>query len=412
MAPSCAGTQVAPKEPGGFDLTSCIYFCLVLFWLLLPSGTAPPLIALVLVGICWLVTGQKADYKSALRPWFWPVIALLCLSVAGLWHSLDRELGMDYALKGKYWILAPIFTGLCLKGRRVFHMVAALWAGLGIGVVLAVGQRLGWLPPNSNGYMGYGVAYTFCAPYLVFGMLMAGFYYQRTQRRLYRMGLIFLIAAFIGHLSLLHGRIGYLLILITVPMIVNQLANKMSRGIKLVICIAVIAGLCLSPAVQSRMRFTFGVLKTNKERLLKCEDVADAPRLWIYSQAIKAFNQSPVFGIGTGSFTEFTRPTGHTVTHPHNNLLYMLMSYGVPGGLVFFWLFGTLFYIAWPRRHTELGYFVLSVGWIIFVAGMFDTSLLNSQTLIMFSVTYGFLYPLQKMPKGRAVLKKEELVEA
>jgi O-antigen ligase len=83
------------------------------------------------------------------------------------------------------------------------------------------------------------------------------------------------------------------------------------------------------------------------------------------------------------------------VTHPHNNFLYMGVSFGIFGLAACFWFFWKMFKTSWYSRKTGLGYFVLSTCLVLFLGGMFDTQILNTGTLLFLAMAYGMMnhYP-------------------
>jgi O-antigen ligase len=104
---------------------------IVLTFFLLPTGTAPPLISIGIAGLVWLVSGKVIHIKSIFRQsWFFPVIPFLILPWIGLLYSQNLDLGMDYALKTKYWIALFITAGLSLDEKRVHLFMKWFWAGL------------------------------------------------------------------------------------------------------------------------------------------------------------------------------------------------------------------------------------------------------------------------------------------
>ena len=162
-------------------------------------------------------------------------------------------------------------------------------------------------------------------------------------------------------------------------------------------CAGVLAlALFLSPVVRETVQKTARMLTENREKALQGQEIQNMPRFYIMSQAVSALKTSPVLGIGTGSLTAFSKGEGSPVAHPHNNFMYMGVSFGIPGFLACAWLFWTLFSISWKRRSTPLGYFTFSTCLVLFLGGMFDTQLLNTGTLMMLAITYGFLNRLSR----------------
>ncbi|MCP4720937.1 MAG: O-antigen ligase family protein, partial [Desulfobacteraceae bacterium] len=293
-----------------------------------------------------------------------------------------------------------VVVGCYYSEKRFFILVSALWAGLLTGAVLALGQVLGLVEPIRAHYLGFGIVYTLVAMYLIIGILMAAFYFKQATTRQSKIGLILLILAFLFHLTVLEGRSGYLIFILVSPMVARDLMHGFSFKIKALVFGVLVLSLCLSPVVRNRVVYTFDQLKANKEKVLKGKDIKSMPRPYIIKQAIDIMKQHPLIGIGTGSLTEPTRANGHEVAHPHNNFLYMGVSFGMIGFISCFWLFWNMFARSWRFRETPVGYFVFSTCLVLFLGGMFDTQILNTGTLLLLSITYGFLHQLDGASKG------------
>ena len=115
------------------------------------------------------------------------------------------------------------------------------------------------------------------------------------------------------------------------------------------------------------------------------------PRPFILESAVKIFIEHPVIGVGTGGFKYHTKIMGSAKSHPHNNILYMAVSFGIFGIFACLWLFWKMFKVAWNEREKPLGYLVLSICMVIFLGGFFDTHILNTGTALLFAMGYGFL---------------------
>lgn len=373
-----------------------IFYFIVLTFFALPTGTAPPLIAIGLAALIWLVSGKIAHIKKIImQPWFYPVIPFLVLPWIGLLYSQNTDLGMDYALKTKYWLVIFITAGFAFDEEKVFILLKWFWAGLLMGAFLALIQVMGIVTPIQQEYLGFGIVHTLLCMYLITGILTASFYFKNTGSWKGRFVFLFLILAFLFHLAVLRGRTGYLIFGIISPFVANNLMYKFSRKIKIAVAVILVCFLLLSPIVKEEVKGTFVKLNEQKENILKGEYVVELSRFFMVRESVRIIMAHPFMGIGTGSITEATKAKGHLVTHPHNNFLYMGASYGILGIAACFWLFWKMFKTSWRLRNTALGYFVFSACIVLFLGGMFDTQILNTGTLLFLSLTYGLLNHLR-----------------
>ena len=372
-----------------------IFIFLILTFFCLPSGTAPPLLSIGLASLVWFFSGRIFHIKPIVKQsWFFPVIPFLFLPWIGLLYSQDFDLGMDYALKTKYWVAVLISAGLTFNEKRFKILLQWFWAGLLIGSILAFFQSIGVMA-QKGGAPGFGIAHTFISMYLIIGILTVSFSFKKTRSSKNKLILFFLFLAFLFHLTILRGRGGYLIFGLLSPLIANHLMYKFSLKIKIAATIVLVCSLSLSPVVREVVNNTFVDLSGQEKKLLKGEDVTKFPRPFMVRESLKIIVTNPLFGIGTGSISVPTKADGHLLTHPHNNFLYMGVSFGIFGILACCWLFWKMFKLSWGSRNTELGYFIFSTCIVLFLSGMLDTQILNTGTLLLLSLTYGMLNHLR-----------------
>lgn len=378
-----------------------IFWCVALTFLLFPTGTAPPLIGLGLACAVWLFSGRFVSALSIVQQaWFRPVVLFILLPWIGLTYSQNLDLGMDYAMKTKYWIALFVSASCCIDEKRIFILVSALWAGLLAGAALALIQFVGLVTAIDKNFLGFGIVHTLVSMYLIVGILMAAFYIKNINNFKIKLLLSLLILAFVFHLTVLEGRSGYLIFILISPLVAWDLMARFPLKIKALACLIIMICISLSPVVRVRVNDTYTKLMSQKDRILEGEDVKDFPRFYMAREALNIIKQHPVIGIGTGSLAEATRTKGHEVSHPHNNLLYMGASFGIVGVISCLWLFWNMFIRSWRCRKTPLGYFVFSTCLVLFLGGLFDTQILNTGTLLMLSMTYGFLHHLDGGKEG------------
>jgi len=369
-----------------------IFYCIALTFFLLPTGTAPPLISIALAFLIWIISGKVRHIMAMIRqPWFYPVLPFLILPWIGLLYSQNMDLGMDYAMKTKYWAAVFITAGVMLDENRVSILLKWFWAGLLMGAFLALIQLMGLMPIIKKGYLGFGIVHTLIGMYLIIGVMTASFYFKNAGSWKQRVILLFLILAFTFHIAVLKGRSGYLIFGLLSPFVANNLMSRFSLKIKVAVSIILICSLLISPVVRKVITDSVVTLIKQKEKVLKGKDIKKMPRPFIIRETVRIMKAHPFIGIGTGSLTEPTKAKGHPVSHPHNNFLYMGVSYGIFGLAACFWLFWKMFKLSWQSRQTALGYFIFSTCSVLFLGGMFDTQILNTGTLLFLSLAYGMM---------------------
>jgi O-antigen ligase len=128
--------------------------------------------------------------------------------------------------------------------------------------------------------------------------------------------------------------------------------------------------------------------------------------------AIPIFLDNPLIGVGTGGYqAEMMRrgkPGDPDMAHPHNNLLHMAVSYGIIGIIAYLWLFAETIRNAWEQRETPVGFFVLSSAVVIFVSGLFNTTVLDVGTLFLLAVAVGLQQAFPKFADARNLQVKKD----
>jgi len=366
----------------------------------MPLGTSLPTIFSILTASVWLFSGRIVRVKKIYRnSWFFPVILLIIIPWIGLLYTPDlKGLGINYARKTHYWIY-----GIALASVS-FHLVdSEKWIqffliGLAGNAVVGLCQLIGIVPPIEGWYCGIGRGYSTLSAYLIIGILTASFYFKTTDNRRIRICSVVLMSLFFLHLVILEGRTGYVTFFVLSPMIFMNCFKKLNIP-KFIGCCVVLTGLMLlSPIVRERITRTIDEIKYHIN--------ADESRSWgkVYSDkqdrffmwynSVHIFLDNPLIGIGTGGYkTEVSRRGNYKVpdiSHPHNDLLYMAVSYGIIGMAAFFWLFAEILKNSWRQKQSVIGYFVFATGIVILISGVFNGQTIDAGTALLLSLSAGF----------------------
>ncbi|MCF6247895.1 MAG: O-antigen ligase family protein [Desulfobacula sp.] len=305
-------------------------------------------------------------------------------------YSKDLSLGIDYALKTKYWIAVFLTAGFACNEKQIEIMIKVFWISLFIGSILSFLQYMGLLGIPKTRFLGFGLVYTVSSMYILIGLLTVSYYFRVVTDWKKKCILMILLMAFLFYLTILRGRNGYFVLILVSPLIMHNLTFKIHFSFKLLFLFVLIGSLSLSPVVKLRVKTTINQLKrieTIKEGQIDPLFI----RPFMYHSALKLIFQNPILGVGTGSLKYYTERKGHAVDHPHNNILYMGVSFGIVGIISCLWLFWTMLKISWVNRGSPAGYFVFSICIVIFLGGVFDTLIINSGTSLLLPMGYGLL---------------------
>ena len=377
-----------------------IYYLVCAAFLSMPLGTSPPVICGALAALVWILSGKPIKLRRAYlgQSWFWPVLFLIALPWLWLLFTPDPGVfGFGFAKKTHYWLYGLAVAAIPFGIYSPQRLIQAFLLGLAINALVAIMQLIGIFPVMNELAYGLGLGYSTMAAYLVLGMLMASYYFRETTERRTQILLGFLMAGYFFHLIILKGRVGFLTFLVLSPFIIRNLLRRFSI-FKVALACAVLVGLMsLSPVVRDRASVSVMQLKqhlnADPESAWGKAFNPQEDKLYMWRGAIQIFLENPIWGVGTGGYPivlhEKGNPDWPYVAHPHNNFLYMAVSFGLIGIFGLVWFFWEMIRNAWGEKDTPLGYFVLSTALVILVTGLVTTPIIDSATAFLLSLATG-----------------------
>ena len=384
-----------------------LYFLFLGAFFAMPLGTSPFTILGICILIVWFATGQfiKSRKQIMRARWLLPVAAIVILTWVGLiWSTDPGGLGLKYAEKTHYWLYTVVLAGMGLSEKASEHMMRAFFLGLLLNAFVAFLQVARIVPTfgvwGQAFYTGFYSGYNTLAILLILGMLAVSFYFRYAKGRKERILYGCILIIYFIHFVLLWSRGAYLTFILLSPMIAhNMLFGKRILFIFLAY-VLLIGAMFASPVVQDRVRFSIKAAQSFfKEGGAFTSGKRYSPqidRVYMWRWAFDLFRAHPLLGVGTGGYYKAILQKGgeEGIAHPHNNVLYVAVSYGVLGILVFGWFFWVLFKAGWQNRHHPLGFFILSSVLVLLVGGMTNTHILDSGGAFLLSVTAGLVSAL------------------
>ncbi len=403
-----------------------VLFCGLFFSL--PLGTSPPAICGALGISLWIFSGRFYKKRDTYfnQTWFWPVMALILITWAGVIYTPDFDLGLEYALKTHYWLLSFALASISFSICSSEVLIKSFLAGLFLNTVAAAAQLFGYLsaglestgPVSSikifyykNKFVGIS-GYTTLPLLLVLGILMASYYFGKMNDLKGKVLIAFLMATFLFHLAILESRGGYLVFILFTPWICANLIKFKKRNLlKIALASLLMAPLIFaSPIVRKESGKLVKSIKyyssSNSQYAWGRRYAGQQDRFHMWNGALHIFLDHPIFGVGTGGYLKTMKdrevpewPTG-LIYHPHNNFLHMAASNGVIGLVALIWFFGVILKNGWVWRREPTGFFILAGGLVMLIGGMTDTRILNAGSLTLLSLIAGLQGSLEANDDG------------
>ncbi len=388
-----------------------LFYTFLCAFLGMPLGTAPSNICGGIAALIWIFSGRFIKQKNIYRQvWFWPVLILIILPWAGLLYTPEiTETSIKYAKKTHYWLYGLAIASISYKHLSPRRFAYAFLLGLAVNALVAVLQVADFIPVRGTaGYCGFFKGYRALSTYLVLGILMVSYFFRESKDNRARLLTGLLLLLYTWNLFMLEGRNGYFTFFVLSPLFIRNIFKGTGPLRTSLFCILFLTFLFLSPFARDRI-FTFTAnqinahLNADPANAWGKKNIAGEDRFYITRNAVIVFLKHPIFGVGTGGFLHYTEEKGRAISHPHNNFLYMAVSYGIIGVLALAWLFWEVIKNAWKQRHTPIGFFVLSASLVIFVSGTFNTQILDTGTAFLFAVSVGLQSSFRDTQNGFSV---------
>lgn len=377
-----------------------LFAAVALTFFSLPLGTAPPTIAGALATAIWLFSGiglkKRRIYAAA---YWWPVFALILLPWIGMLYTHDNTgLGMDYAEKTYYWLFGMAVAAISFRRFSSTRLVQAFMLGLGINVLAAIAQIIFHLKDKLGQHRGLGPDYSTLSAYLIVGIMMGFFFLSRERRTRVKTALVGLIGFYFFHFVILQSRASYVAFVLLIPLIGYMFFEGRKLLKTMAVCVLIPCLMMLSPIVRDRITLTVEQLKhhlaSDADSAWGKQYSTQQDRFYMWNGALKIMARKPLIGVGTGGYATALQqyggdPDAPLIAHPHNNFLYMAVSFGAVGLAVFLWFLVATMVNGWRNRQTAAGYMLFCVVIVMATTGLFNTQVLDMGTALLLSLSIG-----------------------
>jgi O-antigen ligase len=387
-----------------------LFWCFAGVFLTMPTGTSPPLILGMLGVLVWLISGMAFRSGALIKErWLWPVIPFIVLPWIGLLYTPDPwGFGMDYARKSYYWLFCLALASLPFVRFQPRWLVNAFLLGLAVNAAVGILQLAGIIAPKQGWFSGLARGYNTLTVYLVLAILICAFCIRDSEGWKKRFLFIALASLYFFHLIIMEGRTGYLTFILLFPFMVKTLFRRFSAWKFALVFTVIVGAMYFSPFVKKRVDVTITQLRyhmtADPDKAWGREYTENQDRFYMWVGAIEVFLENPLIGAGTGGYPsalkEIRPPDDPVVAHPHNNILHMAASYGSIGVLAFLWLFGAMARNGWKAKDSLAGHVVLYTALVLFINGLFNTTVVDAGTILLLSLVVGLQRTLPQFSKA------------
>ncbi len=315
----------------------------------------------------------------SLKGWVDPILLFLIL-----YNTINDE-------KSSRWVMAGLIVFLVVTMISAIGISTGLFQ-LGRLKVVHGGRSEGFVEPNQ--YAAYLV--------LFFPVLFSGALFADTKKK----QILFVLLIFIAFVSLLitgsrGGAISFVFATCVYLFIFSR-SGLIRPGVLILSLAVVVSILGASTFILAPKNIQDLVVERFDPAKAKSADEYTSGRLTLWSEGIKLFYKSPIFGHGQATFIPLMKKNFHIWGNSHNDYLLYLVQYGVIGLGLFLMVLWSLFRESWAvaksAANQRIRCLILSyiVGFAGYALAMFGVNVIQPRFLFWaysaVVLRYGRLY--------------------
>lgn len=361
-------------------------------------------VLVVLLGVCWLASGEWQERVrrvtanpvalSALLLFGW----LLTGSLWGLGSFEERLLAVKkYADLLLIPLLISMAVGAQERTRAILVLGTSLVVTLVLSLVLGLGVlQTGWVigcdlsnPCVFKRHITHSVLMAFGA--LLFAVLAWRSCDRRAQ---WGWGVVSLLAAS-NVVLMVHGRTGYVVLAgLTVLALHAVFDWRGVAGAVAALALVFSGAYQVSTSFQDRVNLT---LSNATQGISASGDLATQERAEFYQYTVKIIAEHPLMGVGTGGFAQayavHAKQAGVPVpSHPHSQYLFIMAQVGVVGLGLLLWLFVQQWRATSLVGDVTYGLLARGLVLIMAVGCLFNDLLLDHTEKLLYCWFSGLMY--------------------
>ncbi len=354
-------------------------YCVVLFMVSIYFSTALAILLSAVLAALWLVSGQFMRLYDTLKNYpvaLWSLLLFACFIIGFSYGDATSSDAFTMLKKYRELLFIPLLLPF-VTDQRYRH-----WAWLAF-MIASISTVLG----SQLMKMGLFCVNYWCAPYfksyITHGILIAFFTFFVAHKTFDSRGIMqilyttILLLCFYNLFFISEGRTGQLITMVLMPLFAMQRFSKKGLLLSVLMMTLLVGGFIgfSSKAVRIKEGFVSAKAHLLQDHAEQSEySMGQRFTFWKYSAQLIA--EKPVFGHGTGSFSEaYQRISGKTSQNPHNEFLLIAVQLGAMGLLFYVGFLFSQYYYAkvLPEQDKWLAQGVLVT--------LITTSLFNSPLL-------------------------------
>lgn len=343
-------------------------------------------IFVVLLAALILPEGSFSEKIQKINSSKWMKSVLILLSLYIIYWSIFGSFSDTFWMikRISLLLLLPIFYSSSFSEKTIQKSVFAFLISMFLSSVIAIVENYEIINLNPNWTWSAFLKYTDHNVFLSFSLIISLYVlFRKKLENKHRNIILFFIPVYLFSLFTEGGRSGQLVFILSIILFFILLFKSQWKLILLLpISIFVFLAVVYNTSDSVKKRY-------NYERVIKNIIDGEAERSILLKGTITLIKQNPIFGYGTGSFTDefgsVNEETQKVVSNqhktPHNNYLYVWFELGILGLIIFL----SIFYFQIKELIKKADGIFLILFPIIFLIIMFTDSYLFSQnTLVLY----------------------------
>ncbi len=322
-------------------------YCIILLIIAIYFSTALAIMLTAVIAVLWLISKQYKGLAELLKQYpvaRWSLLLFACFIIGTHYGDASRSDGIAMLKKYRELLFIPLFLPfLADEAYRRWAWIAFIASSIvtvfssqlmAIGLFCVNLQCL----PYFKSYITHGIFIAFFAFFVAHKVFDS----KGMMQTLYA---VLLLLCVYNLFFVAEGRTGQLIFIILMPLFAVQRFSKKGLLLAMLVMTIFMGAFIGFSDKASRIKEGFSSAKAHLQSSSPQGEFSMGERFTFWKYSAQLIGKKPVFGFGTGNFTNsYQRLSGKTTNNPHNEFLLITVQLGVVG---------LLFYLGflWSQYH-------------------------------------------------------------